>query len=235
MEVQPEDFKILRRGCDALDVDGVRYVIGGGTAVVIYGRNRRTKDFDIFLNREELERAMTALVRAGFSTSDTEKTWLFKSWYGETLVDIIVVSRGGVRVDRETIARARLVNLYGDDFRIMGCEDTLFRKILTLTEGRPDWYDALSIIERQQGRIDWDYLLRRAQRNPRRVLSFLLFAQTELHVPPDQRRVTPDLLFTGDAPGLIPQRVIYALMIQIWRTAGAAPPQFALDALPEAA
>ena len=232
MAVTPEDFRKLHVACDALDAAGVRYVIGGGTAVVLYGRNRRTKDFDIFLNREELEHAMSVLVRVGFTTSDTEKKWLYKAWHEETLVDIIVESRGGVRVERETMRRSRLIYQHGYDFRMMGLEDTLYRKILTLTEGRPDWYDALSIIVRQEGHIDWDYLLRCAQRFPRRVLSFLLFAQTELHVPPGYHRMSIDELMTGDAPGLIPEKVIYMLMMQLLRRKTLDPSLPELDALP---
>jgi len=235
VEITPDDFRTLHLACDVLDAAGVRYVIGGGTAVVIYGRNRRTKDFDIFLNREELERAMTALTRVGFTASDTEKKWLFKAWHQETLVDIIVESRGGVRVGSETMRRSRLLHLYGYDFRIMGLEDTLYRKILTLTEGRPDWYDAISIITRQQGQLDWDYLLECAQRFPRRVLSFLLFAQTELHIPPGYHRASVDELMTGDAPGLIPDRVIYTLLLRVLNRRAFEPPLPGMEALPEAA
>lgn len=236
MEVTAEDFATLHEACEALDAARVPYVIGGGTVVVLYGRYRRTKDFDIFLNRNVLNRALRVLARIGFTTSDTDKKWLYKAWRGATLIDFIVESRGGVTVDAETMRRARIVRQYGFAFRVMGPEDTLYRKILTLTEGRPDWYDALSIIERQQGKIDWRYLLRRAASNPRRILAGLLFAQTELHVPSGQHRTSPDELYTGDAPGLIPHWVIHALVMQIFARDIMAPlflPE--LEELPKAA
>lgn len=216
--VTPEDFAILREACDALDDVGIPYVIGGGTAVVVYGRNRRTKDFDIFLNREVLRAAMDALARANFTTSDTEKRWLYKAWRDETLVDLIMEVRGGVRIDDEVMRRAWMVEQFGHVFRVMGPEDTVFRKAMTLTEGRPDWHDAISIIERMQGRVDWDYLLYRATLNPRRMLSFFLFAQTEMHAPPDRpfRSSTDNYLFTGEAPGPIPDWVLLHLIKQVW-------------------
>ena len=153
-EVTAEDFSILHEACTALDAAGVPYVIGGGTVVVLWGRNRRTKDFDLFLNREVLRAAMAVLSQANFTTTDTEKMWLYKAWRGETLVDLIVESRGGTCIDSEVLSRSRIVRQYGYDFRVMGPEDTLYRKILTLTEGRPDWHDAMSIVERQQGKLD---------------------------------------------------------------------------------
>jgi hypothetical protein len=224
MEITPEDFVILHQACAALDAAGVAYVIGGGTAVVEYGRNRRTKDFDIFLNREVLRRAMDTLSAIGFCTTDTEKQWLYKAWQGETLVDLIVESRGRVRVDDDVMLRARMIPMHGYTFRIMGPEDTLFRKALTLTEGRPDWYDGISIIARQGDALDWTYFLARAQWNPRRVLSFLLFAMTELHRPPHSAGASSDnYLFQGSAPGPIPEWLVFALVQRIWLGGGLRP------------
>lgn len=215
--VGPEDYAILQRACDALDARGVAYVVGGGTAVVVYGRNRRTKDFDIFLNRTVLRVALDALTHAGFSTQETDKGWLYKAWHEGLLVDLIVEARGGVTIDGDVMARARTIDFYGHDVRIMGPEDTLFRKILTLTEGRPDWYDALSIVDRQTTALDWQYFLYRARWYPRLVLGFLLFAQTELHRPPGAPRSARDnVLFPGDAPGPVPPWVVFALVEEVW-------------------
>ncbi|MHB9133674.1 MAG: nucleotidyl transferase AbiEii/AbiGii toxin family protein [Armatimonadota bacterium] len=217
MEVTPADFRILREACDALDATGIPYVIGGGTAVALYGRNRRTKDFDIFLNRDALRKAMTALARAGFSTSDTEKRWLYKSWRDEVLVDLIVQSRGTDRIDDEVMAHSRLVEQYGYKIPMMSPEDTVFRKALALTEGRPDWHDAMSIIMRQGAEFDWEYLHHRAQMQPRRILSFLLFAQTELHAPPGSpNRFIDNYLYSGDDPGPIPEWLVFSLVRRVW-------------------
>jgi predicted nucleotidyltransferase len=212
MIVTPEDFAVLFEACNALDAAGIPYVIGGGTVVVLYGRERRTKDFDLFLNREVLLPAMNVLSLTDFTTTDTEKSWLFKAWRGETLVDLIVESRGGIRVDSETLNRARWIEQHGFRFRVMGPEDTLFRKALSFTEGRPDWHDGLSILLRQREQLDWHYLLYRAQAHPRRILSFLLFAQTELHRPhggPSNEQ--GDILYSGQAPGPVPDWVVLAL------------------------
>ncbi len=235
--VTAEDFVILREACDALDAVGVSYVVGGGTAVVIYGRNRRTKDFDLFLNREVLQPAMNALSLANFCTTDTEKKWLYKAWRDDHLVDLIVESRGGVRIDDEVMLRARMIEQHGYLFRIMGPEDVIYRKALTLTEGRPDWYDGISIIARQLDALDWTYLLYRAQRYPRRFLSFLLFAQTELHTPLGSPHAAADnYLYDGSAPGPIPEWVIMTLLKRIWLGGERSPMNpYLLKALPRAA
>jgi len=236
MEVGAEDFAILHEACAALDAWHIPYVIGGGTVVVLYGRQRRTKDFDVFISRRTQRPAMDALSLAGFTTTDTEKSWLYKAWHGDVLVDLIVESRGGVQVTAETIRHSRIVNQYGHFFRIMGPEDTLFRKILTLTEGRPDWHDALSIMDRQFGKLDWEYFMRLARRHPRRILSFMLFAQTELHNPPDTVRLSPDMLYTGNHSGPVPNQIVYRLQEMVFRAEAVREEMLpALEYLPKAA
>jgi|GEM_PF-2423963 len=234
MEVGAADFAILHEACAALDAWRIPYVIGGGTVVVLYGRQRRTKDFDVFISRATQRRAMDALSLAGFTTTDTEKSWLYKAWHGDVLVDLIVESRGGVQVTAETIRHSRIVNQFGYFFRVMGPEDTLFRKILTLTEGRPDWHDALSIIDRQQGKLDWDYFLHLARRHPRRILSFMLFAQTELHNPPGAVRLSPDALYIGEHPGVVPDEVFFRVREMVF-CEHREEPLPALEYLPKAA
>ena len=66
---------------------------------------------------------------------------------------------------------------------VLGPEDLVVTKALAHGEETAHyWWDALAIIAGHE--LDWDYLLRRARRGPRRVLSLLLYAQsTDLAVP----------------------------------------------------
>ncbi|KKL27934.1 hypothetical protein LCGC14_2380220, partial [marine sediment metagenome] len=69
----------------------------------------------------------------------------------------------------------------GYKFKVISPEDLVLVKIYALKEIRPaDWYDATSVIMSVKGKLDWDYIVDKANTNPRRVLSFLLFAQTEI-------------------------------------------------------
>jgi hypothetical protein len=50
-------------------------------------------------------------------------------------------------------------------------------------ESSRHWFDALGIVA--GGDLDWEYLVRRAAKGPRRVLSLLLYATSvDLVVPP---------------------------------------------------
>ena len=73
-------------------------------------------------------------------------------------------------------------------------------------------------------RLDWTYFLYRAQHNRRRVLSFLLFAQTELNKPPASPHApTDNYLYQGNAPGPVPQWVVLTLISQLWQGGAESP------------
>jgi len=60
------------------------------------------------------------------------------------------------------------------------------------------WFDALGILAR--GGIDWDYLVRRASRGPRRVLSLLLYALSmDLVVAPEAVRALERVVLAAPA------------------------------------
>ena len=72
----------------------------------------------------------------------------------------------------------------GVELRMVAPEDLLVIKaVATAEHGSHHWYDALGIIARNP--IDWDYLVERArQAGPRRVLSLLLYAESnDMAVP----------------------------------------------------
>jgi hypothetical protein len=81
------------------------------------------------------------------------------------------------------LRRSTVETYKGSEVRIAPPEDLIVIKALTHDEETPrHWHDALSLIAR--GGLDWDYLLRRAIKGPRRVLSLLHYATSlDLLVP----------------------------------------------------
>lgn len=173
-------FLTFKEATDALERGEVPYIVGGGIAVWAYGRRRWTKDLDVFLKPEDAGRALDVLTEAGFRTEMTDPIWLYKAFKGEQLIDIIFRSRGDIYLDDEALRRGveREIDGIGITFRFMAPEDLLLRKIFAMVEQRPDWYDSISVVEGLRGKLDWQYFVRRAQIDPGRVLSFLLFAES---------------------------------------------------------
>jgi hypothetical protein len=167
----------------ALDGAGVDYLFMGGIASSLVGRERWTHDLDLFLRPAEARRALAVLEAAGFETEETFPDWLYKATKDGQLVDLIFRSAGDIEVDDEMLARAPISSFLGRPIRHVPPEDLVVIKGIVAAEHMPrHWHDALAVLAAAE--IDWEYLMRRARRGIRRVLSLLLYAQScDLPVP----------------------------------------------------
>jgi predicted nucleotidyltransferase len=176
--------KAFAEAVEALRVADVPFVLIGGLTTRAFARPRVTDDVDVFVRPDVARRALEALDAAGFRTEEADDRWLFKAFKHGVLVDVIFRSSGDLYVDDEMLARADLQEHWGVKAPLVSPEDLLVIKAVATTEGGSHhWYDALAVIARCP--LDWDYLLRRArQSGPRRVLSLLLYAESnDLAVP----------------------------------------------------
>lgn len=169
---------VLLRAVDTLEAAGVPYALMGGLASAAIGRSRHTHDIDLFVTEADADAALAALERAGFRTERTDPEWLYKAFWGDTLVDVIFVSKGNVRFDEEMREHRRPVEVAGRRIQALSPEDMLVIKAVTNAEHVPrHWHDGLGIVSAAE--LDWAYLLRRARPHASRVASLLLYALSE--------------------------------------------------------
>jgi len=175
--------QVLGEVVAALDQAGAEYVLMGGIASTGLGRPRWTHDIDVFVRPTGADAALDALAGAGFDTERTDPAWLFKGFKHGVLVDVIFHSTGGFYLDDEMLARSVERRFLGHRLRLIAPEDLLVIKAAVHDEHGPrHWHDALGVIGVND--LDWDYLLRRARRAPRRVLSLLVYAHSlDINVP----------------------------------------------------
>lgn len=176
-----ERLPIFAKARDILVDQDVPYVIGGGIAVAQYDHQRPTKDMDFFITEDCAEIAIDGLHQAGFLIKRSDPRWLYQSWYGDTMVDLVFnvnVSRAQIHIDNEMIARGRELNIWGETFRVMSPEDLISLKVLVMHENRADWWDAITIIRGQREKLDWHEIMRYAPVEMSKFLAFLLFAQS---------------------------------------------------------
>jgi predicted nucleotidyltransferase len=179
---------VLVRAVEVLEQAGIPYALMGGLAAASIGRERATKDVDIFLTPEHADAALEALGQAGFRTERTDPVWLYKAFWEESLLDLIFESSGGILFDQDMRAHLREVTVLGREVKALAAEDILLIKALANKEHRPrHWYDALAIAAETQ--LDWAYLLKRGRDHAPRLLSLLLYAVSEgVYVPPEPLR-----------------------------------------------
>lgn len=175
---------VLRRSADALRDADVDFLVMGGIASTVHGRDRWTHDIDFFVRKEDAGRALEVLAGAGFDTEETFWDWLYKAWKDDVMVDLIFRSSGGITLDDAMLERATDCEFRGIPLRAAPAEDLVVMKVVAHDEHMPrHWHDALSMVACSD--LDWDYLLQRARRyGARRVLALLVYAQSnDLIVP----------------------------------------------------
>jgi predicted nucleotidyltransferase len=175
--------RVLFKALDAMEARGIPYGLIGGIAVSGMGRPRSTHDIDIFVRPEDADASLEALAAAGFETDKTYKSWLYKGWMEEMMVDIIFKSSGDLYFDDEMQQHAKPIKYHGRSIPAVSPEDLIIIKGVVHSEiGPHHWHDALAILSHAQ--IDWDYLLKRARRAQRRILALLIYAQSnDVYIP----------------------------------------------------
>ncbi len=176
--------RVLGETVEAIEEAGIRYAFIGGIASHGLGRPRSTHDIDIFVPPEEAELTLRALAKKGFRTEKTDPSWLYKGFKENILVDVIFKSKGEIYLDTEMYQRVITAPFHGRQLRFVSPEDLVIIKALAHSELTPGhWHDALALLS--HATIDWEYLIKRAQKKaPRRVLSLLIYAQSaDIFVP----------------------------------------------------
>src|SRR5467141_1046194 len=80
-----------------MEKDGLPFLVGGAYAFARYtGIERHTKDFDVFIRREDFQKAKKIFRDAGYQAELTFEHWLGKAFKGDDFVDLIYSAGNGV-------------------------------------------------------------------------------------------------------------------------------------------
>ena len=174
---------VLERTVRTIEAAGVPYALFGGVGSATLGRPRWTHDIDLLVTPKDAEAALQALGNAGFETERTNAHWIYKAKRDEIVVDLIFRTVGDVYLDEVMLEHARQAEFQGVRVLVASPEDQIVIKAIAHDEqSSRHWNDALALIAACE--IDWEYLLERATRGARRVLSLLIYAQSvDLVVP----------------------------------------------------
>jgi predicted nucleotidyltransferase len=177
---------VLDDAVSALRRAELPFLLMGGLATSVLGRDRRVTDVDLFVQDRDVAQALAVLEAAGFETMVVSPNWLAKGFKDGVLVDVISRSTHDISLTDEILEHAIEIDVEGRRLPCVAPEDLIVMKAVATTEDTARyWYDALGLLGRPD--LDWGYLLRRAkQHGARRVASLLFFAQSmDLLVPDD--------------------------------------------------
>jgi hypothetical protein len=147
----------------SLERANVPVLVGGAFAFSHFtGIQRPTKDFDLFVKREDIEAALATLAEAGFHTELTFPHWLGKARSDEFLVDLIFGSGNGVApVDDVWFDHAVQAEAVGIPVKICPAEELLWSKAFVMERERYDGADVIHILRTRGSQLDWNRLVGR--------------------------------------------------------------------------
>lgn len=179
---------VLRR----LDAEDVPFMVGGAFALDCYaGVARQTKDLDLFVVREDWDRAALAMHAADYAVELPFPHWLGKITHPDGyFVDVIYNSGNGVTaVDEVWFEHARETEIFGQRVLLCPPEETIWSKAFVMERERYDGADVAHMLRAWAARMDWPRLLDRFADSWRVLLAHLtLFG----FVYPGERAKVPE-------------------------------------------
>ncbi len=169
-----EQAELTRAVLTAMNDLQVPYVLGGAMAVQHYGAPwRNTKDLDIFVPPADRQPVVDCLTAMGFTDYYAvwpyDRDWIYRGQKGNKIVDVIWQSANKVGVvEADWRSRAKAGEMAGVPTWFASLEDLIWLKAFIVQRERCDWPDILNLIAASEGRLDWEWLVRRF--GPHRLL-----------------------------------------------------------------
>jgi hypothetical protein len=212
----------------------IPFLVGGAYALKAYtGIHRNTKDLDLMVLREDVERALEVLRDEGYRTAMTFSHWLAKVHYGEAFIDIIFNAGNGLcPVDDLWFRHGRQAEAFGVAVQLCPPEELIWQKAYVMERERFDGADVIHLLRSCAGQLDWRRLLMRFGADSGVLLAHLVLFG---FVYPSERGLVPaevlqkladDLLRQWESPspericnGTLLSREQYLADIERWRFA----------------
>jgi hypothetical protein len=152
-----------RDAMELMEAGGLEYLVGGAYAFAQYtGVVRHTKDFDVFIRREDFDRATEIFESAGYKTELTFPHWIGKAFKGDDFVDLIFSAGNGVaEVDDLWFTRALPGTVFGRSVKLIPPEEMIWSKGLIMERERFDGADVTHLINAYGEHFDWRHLIMR--------------------------------------------------------------------------
>ena len=165
----PTMLKSLKRLTETLQDKGLHYMVIGGYALPFYGRIRTTLDIDLAVmvdTRSEFKKLLRCLEKNDFeATLSSYKNPLVVLLDLKDKVAIeLWLKPDGVVFDDQLLKRRKKVKLdTGIETWIISPEDFIVNKLARPDRGVKDEKDVKSVLIRQKGNLDYQYLEKRAR------------------------------------------------------------------------
>jgi hypothetical protein len=192
-----QDQRVLDFYCHALQTlagHDVPFLVGGAYAFDRYAQIARyTKDLDIFVLPEDVDRTLDVLAARGYQAKLLFPHWLGKVWSGDAVMDVIFNSgNGGVPVDEEWFEHAPQAEIMGLTLPLCPVEEMIWSKSFVIERERTDAADVAHMLRVCAGWLDWPRLMRRFGPHWRMLFAHLILFG--FIYPDDRSRIPADVM-----------------------------------------
>jgi len=176
----------LKKAAGALRKAEVTFMLGGGLGCSARGGPETDHDVDLFVKRDDADRALSVLENAGFRPEKPPEGWLYKAWDGDVFVDLIFSTADG-DVKDEHFERADEFEVYAVPMLVQSPEDLMVMKLLALDEMALDYKSVIEIARSLREQINWDDVRRRTEHSPYAKAFFTLVEELTIIEPAGSR------------------------------------------------
>lgn len=161
--LDPRAREFYEEAVKLLLAERVPFLVGGAFAFSRYtGIERHTKDFDIFVLKEDCKRTLSVLNTAGHKTEVLDDVWLAKAYHEEFFVDVIFSSANGVaNVDSVWFDLSVPGEVLGQPVQLVPPEEMIWQKAYIMERDRFDGADVAHIVHACADKLNWERLLMR--------------------------------------------------------------------------
>jgi hypothetical protein len=155
----------MKRVASVLKRVDVPFALAGGFAAYARGGTSSDHDVDFLLREQDVDMALDALAQAGFRTERPPEDWLVKVYDANVLVDLIYrpVERP---VTDEILADTDVVRVQAIALPVLSATLLMEHKLLTFSQHRCDFAEALPIARSLREQIDWDRVRKETAESP---------------------------------------------------------------------
>lgn len=165
----PSQLEALRKLIRILESAEIDYMMIGGWALPAYGHVRSTLDLDLAIavkHSENLKRLISALRAHNYQMTYDPKLdhAVIPLLDKENMVEIELWQKpDGLNIDAEVLRRRWNRQVQDISFWIVGPEDFIVNKLSIPKRSAIDEQDVVTVLKRQKGRLDSNYLKNRAK------------------------------------------------------------------------
>ena len=155
----------LKRVAAILKQAEIPFALGGSFAVYAHGGHSSDHDVDFLLRKTDVERALEALVEAGFTAERPPEDWLVKVYDEGRLVDLIYRPVESPVTD-ETLADTVVRPVNAIHMPVLSATALMVHKLLSYSQHNCDFARGLPLARSLREQIDWKRVQRDTAHSP---------------------------------------------------------------------